>query len=251
MLSLKHITMRSLFLFIFVALFLGACSKDETAIVLPENTMPADTSLPSPLRYLALGDSYTIGESVDAKDRWPLQLADSLSGAGFEMEEVELIARTGWTTAELAEGIASRDPQGPYNLVSLLIGVNNQYRGLDTAEYRAGFRELLEAAIAFADDDPARVIVVSIPDYGVTPFAQNMDPARIAGEIDAFNAIKQQESLKKDVTFINVTTVSREAADDAALIAEDGLHPSALMYSQWVKLILPAALQIMESQAKP
>lgn len=216
-------------------------------IVIQDNTIPNN----KPLRFLALGDSYTIGEAVAVAQRWPVQLADSLSDAGFIMADPEIIAQTGWTTGELKEGIQSVDPQGPYQLVSLLIGVNNQYRKLDTAAYRLEFKELLQTAISFAGNKPSKVIVVSIPDYGVTPFAQNMDPEKIAAEIDAFNLLNQQETQQAGAAYVNVTPISRQAAFDPSLIAGDGLHPSGKMYKAWVDLIYPAASEILTAQNNP
>src|SRR5687768_8272572 len=194
------------------------------------------------LRFLALGDSYTIGESVAELDRWPVQLAAMLREPGLAVVEPEIIARTGWTTGELAAAINEASPVGPYDLVSLLIGVNNQYRGLPIDEYRAEFRVLLGAAIAFAGGDAQRVIVLSIPDWGVTPFAEGHARARIAAEIDQFNAVNREEAAVAGARYVDVTGVSREAAAETALIAGDGLHPSRAMYRRWAELVLPLAI---------
>jgi lysophospholipase L1-like esterase len=177
-----------------------------------------------------------------------VQLTDSLRKEGFDILEPEIIAKTGWTTGELKHAILSIDPKGPYHMVSLLIGVNNQYRGLDTAAYRAEFRELLQMAISFAGGDNARVIVVSIPDYGVTPFAVNKDPEKIGNEIDEFNAINLDETMDVEVNYVDITPISRKAAYDPELIAGDGLHPSGKMYSEWVKLIHPVAIKTLEGK---
>lgn len=194
------------------------------------------------MRFLALGDSYTIGESVDPGERWTVQLARLLREQGFDLEEVDIIATTGWTTDELAEGIKRAGPQGTYELVSLLIGVNNQYRGRPLEEYREQFRGLLDQAMTFAGHEPGRVLVLSIPDWGVTPYAEGRDRAQIAREIDAFNAVNRDEALWAGARYVDVTSVSRMAAADAALIADDGLHPSGLMHREWAELALPAAL---------
>jgi len=189
-----------------------------------------------PPRYLALGDSYTIGESVAESDRFPVQLARSLG-----LHEPQIIAKTGWTTDELNAAIDKANPQGTYGLVTLLIGVNNQYRGRDAEQYRREFVGLLDRAIAFAGGNPSHVVVVSIPDWGVTPFAANRDRAKIANEIDHFNAINREETLRAKARYVDITPVSRRAANDASLVAGDGLHPSGAMYAEWVKLILPEA----------
>jgi lysophospholipase L1-like esterase len=190
------------------------------------------TTTSSP-RFLALGDSYTIGESVAVADRWPNQLAAKLGIA-----TPEIIAKTGWTTDELSSAIDAAKPQGPYALVTLLIGVNNQYRGRDAEQYRKEFVVLLHRAIAFAGGDPKRVVVVSIPDWGVTPFAANRDRAKIGAEIDHFNAINAEETKRAGARYANITPVSRR---DTTLVAPDGLHPSAKMYSEWVSVIEPQA----------
>lgn len=193
-------------------------------------------------RFLALGDSYTIGESVDPEERWPVQLAAMLRERGIDVAEAEIIATTGWTTDDLASAIVEREPRGPYGLVSLLIGVNNQYRGQPLEEYRRQFRGLLEQAITFAGDEPGRVLVLSIPDWGVTPFAEGRDRDQIAREIDAFNAVNRDESASAGARYVDVTPTSRMAAADRRLMAEDGLHPSGLMYRAWAELALPGAL---------
>jgi lysophospholipase L1-like esterase len=198
-----------------------------------------------PVRYLALGDSYTIGESVLENERWPNQLAAMLSEKNIQIE-VTIIACTGWTTDELWQGIQANLPQGIYDLVSLLIGVNNQYRGSDINKYREQIRFLLSKSIEYAGNDPNRVVVLSIPDWGVTPFASSRDREQIAKDIDAFNFVNREESEKAGVHFVDVTPISREAINDLSLIATDDLHPSAKMYSEWAKLVLPKALKILD-----
>lgn len=206
---------------------------------------------PDSLSYLALGDSYTIGESVATDQRWPVQLADSLRRRGYSMAEPHIIARTGWTTDELQAGIARENPEGPFTLVSLLIGVNNQYRGRSVENFREQFRELLIQAIGFADGNPSRVIVLSIPDWGVTPFAGNRDRDRIASEIDTFNRVKREETENANAHFIPITGISRQAADDRSLIAGDGLHPSGKMYQLWVEAALPLVESILRQLPEP
>ena len=207
------------------------------------------------VRYLALGDSYTIGESVDESERWSLQLASMIQtspqiasqfggpeGGGVE---VTIIARTGWTTDELWDGIQAQEVNPPYDLVSLLIGVNNQYRGLDIEEYRKSFVFLLNKSIEYVGGDADRVIVLSIPDWGVTPFAGDRDSKKIADEINQYNAVNRAETEKAGAHYIDITPISREAVNDPALIASDGLHPSAKMYAEWARLALPVALEIL------
>lgn len=200
---------------------------------------------PSP-RFLALGDSYTIGESVAVTDRWPVQLARLLRKNGIDIADPQIIGRTGWTTDELSSAIDAAKPNGPYALVTLLIGVNNQYRGRDAEQYRKEFAALLERAIAFAGGDPKRVVVVSIPDWGVTPYAAGRDRRQIAVEIDHFNAINAAETKRAGARYADVTPVSRHAATDPSLVAPDGLHPSAAMYAQWVTVIAPRAEEALK-----
>lgn len=197
------------------------------------------------LGYLALGDSYTIGERVDETERFPIQLADMLAKEGLPVD-VTIIARTGWTTEELWQGIQAQTVTPPYDLVSLLIGVNNQYRGYDQDDYRESFRFLLNKAIEYAGGDAKRVIVFSIPDWGVTPFAAGRDPSVIAAEIDAFNRVNFGETRKAGAHYVDVTPVSRKANDDPFLVAGDGLHPSGKMYAEWAKSALPIAVEILK-----
>jgi lysophospholipase L1-like esterase len=161
------------------------------------------------------------------------------------MSDPEIIATTGWTTNELSDGIAKADPKGPYDLVSLLIGVNNQYRGWSLEEYKEQFAGLLTQAIGFASGRADRVVVVSIPDWGVTPFAAGRDQQKIAREIDAFNAAARLIAEQSGVAFVDITPGSRLAASDSSLVAEDGLHPSGKMYSQWVELIFPVVRPLL------
>jgi lysophospholipase L1-like esterase len=205
----------------------------------------AETVSSDSLTFLALGDSYTIGESVDSASRWPVQLVNALRADGWNVEDPLVIARTGWTTAELAAGIEERRPEGPFDLVSLLIGVNNQYRGLPLEEYRMEFSDLLHTAVTLAGGDEGKVLVVSIPDWGVTPFARDRNREEISSEIDAFNDAARSVCEDQGVAFVSVTEVSRRASTETALVAEDGLHPSGAMYGLWVEAVLPEVRRIL------
>ena len=189
-------------------------------------------------RFLALGDSYTIGEAVDSTERWPAQLVQLLQKRRFPVGDPVIIAKTGWTTGNLMAAIEEAKLEGAFDLVSLLIGVNNQYRGGDVEEYRREFRTLLSQAIRFAAGRISHVVVLSIPDWGVTPFAGSGDRSRIAAEIDRFNAVNREESVQAGVHYVDITEVSRKAATDSSLVASDGLHPSGKMYSQWAMMVL-------------
>ena len=196
------------------------------------------------MRFLALGDSYTIGEGVADGERWPERLGAMLRERGIGIDDPRIIAKTGWTTDELDAAIDDARPEGPYALVTLLIGVNNQYRGRGVDEYREQLRALLERAVGFAGGDAGRVVVVSIPDWGVTPFAEGRDRALIAAEIDAFNAVNRAEAEARGARWVDVTPQSR-APDAADLLVEDRLHPSAAAYEDWARRVLPAALSAL------
>lgn len=200
---------------------------------------PAPPSKPPMTRYLALGDSYTIGESVAESERFPVQLVARLKKDGTDLGAPWIIARTGWTTDELDAAITAAGPTGPYELVTLLIGVNNQYRKRDAEQYRGEFRALLKRAVGFAGGDPSRVIVVSIPDWCVTPFAKEGGRTNESGEIDRYNRVNREETEAAHAKYVDITPISREAVNDPALLAEDGLHPSGKMYGRWVELIAP------------
>jgi lysophospholipase L1-like esterase len=191
-----------------------------------------------PLHYLALGDSYTIGEAVAAHDRWPAELIQRLRRAGVVIDDPRIVAVTGWTTDELAQGMDAASLTPAYDLVTLQIGVNNQYRGRTADDYRDQFAGLLARAIMLAGGHAARVVVVSLPDWGVTRFAleQGRDRARIAAELDAYNAIARDESHRVGARFVDITGISRAHPD---LIADDGLHPSAAQYALWAEAIEP------------
>lgn len=228
---------KSLFLCLTVLslLFFGACaggSEDNSAPMTPAGS----------LRILALGDSYTIGEGVDPSQRWPVQLASRLRDSGLPMADPQIIARTGWTTDELSTAMDTANLQPPYDLVTLLIGVNNQYRNRNPHEYRGQFLALLERAVTLAGNNAPKVLVLSIPDYGVTPFAASRDKTLIAREIDQFNAINRDETLRLGARYVDITPISRTAAQDASLIASDGLHPSGKQYALWTDLALPEVL---------
>ena len=198
-----------------------------------------------PLRYLALGDSYTIGEDVPAQARWPMQLVEKLRKQGVAIDDPQIIAVTGWTTDELSAGMDQAALAPDYDLVTLLIGVNNQYRGRSAQDYREQFRTLLLRAVALAGRRAGRVVVVSIPDWGVTPFgyASGRDVRQIAHELDQFNALAREEAEHAGAPFVNITGISRE---HAGLVASDGLHPSGAQYALWTEAIAPAVARALQ-----
>jgi lysophospholipase L1-like esterase len=199
------------------------------------------------LSYLALGDSYTIGESVPPEDRYPAQVMRALCAQGYSCgEQPDIIATTGWTTGDLLRAMATDKPATGYQAVSLLIGVNNQYQGRSQEEYRMEFTELLKQAVELAGHKPAHVLVLSIPDYSVTPFAQSRDTAYIARQIDSFNLINSRISAEYHVNYLDVTAESRKAVADRSLIAGDGLHFSGKEYGIWASLMMPVLKEMFK-----
>lgn len=199
------------------------------------------------MKFLALGDSYTIGESVQQNERWPVQLSEALNRKGFRFESPKIIATTGWRTDDLKGAVIAEDPAKDFDLVSLLIGVNNQYQGRSASDYEPEFEELLNMAISFAGGDKEKVFVVSIPDYGYTPFGKEKQ-ATISEEIDAFNNINRSVAEKYGISYFDITPLSRKGFEDPELVASDGLHPSGKQYRLWVEIILQQ-LQIKNPQA--
>lgn len=207
--------------------------------------------------FLALGDSYTIGEGIAEEGRWPVQLAAALRAHAADVGPPRIIATTGWTTAELDAGIDAAHALAPiatdHALVSLLAGVNDQYRGLEPEGFRTRFAALLRRAAGFAGGDAGRVLVLAIPDWGVTPFAfaQGRDRARVASQIDTFNAVCHQEALRAGAHWVDIGPASREHGAQPHMLADDGLHPSAALYALWSALALPAAQAALGRRRTP
>jgi len=199
--------------------------------------MVMDSKTRLPIRFLALGDSYTIGEAVEPEESWPHQLVGMAGARGITIDPPVVIAKTGWTTNELLDGIRLASPEGPYGLVSLLIGVNNLYRGWSLEHFRTEFRVLLQKALQLTGNTSGAVAVISIPDWGATPFAEGKDRAQISRVTDEFNDVCRNEALSEGVHFIDVTGISRMGIADEALLTTDRLHPSAAMYSRWARLV--------------
>ena len=195
------------------------------------------------IRYLALGDSYTIGQGVIESKRWPNQLIGELEGDNYNVEFSRIIAQTGWTTNDLIQAIENTEIED-YNLVSLLIGVNNQYQNKSFEIFEAEFDILLNKSIEFAKDS-SRVFVVSIPDYGVTPFGSS-NSAEIGQELDIYNEYMSTRCTEKNIPFINITEISRELGDSEGSLASDNLHPSGSQYTEWVNEILPTIVELLE-----
>ena len=220
-------------------------ASSNVGSVISPTPIPPNNNLP-PRKFLALGDSYTIGQNVEEKDRWSVQLIDLLKN-DFYFTKHTIIARTGWTTEELIEAINTQKITEQYDMVSLLIGVNNQYRGQSLEKYQTEFRALLNTSIIFARNQPKRVFVLSIPDWGMSPFGKNMNPKQIGKEIDAFNEVAKIECQKLGITFIDITEISRKNTNND-YFASDQLHYSGKMHLLWAKEAIGAAKNILKSE---
>lgn len=211
----------------------------------PRDLAPIPQQQTGGARLLALGDSYTIGEGLPPELSWPLQLAGLLRAAAFNIDTTRIVAATGWTTFDLLRAIAQTKLGPPYDLVTLLIGVNDQFQGKAERWYREGFARLLGRSIELAGGRPQRVIVLSIPDYSVTPFGRRLDSTAIRTTLDRFNQLSAELSKNAGVRYVNITGISRGAASDPSLLAPDNLHPSGTMYAQWARLVASVAAAAM------
>lgn len=229
-----------LFIFLFSIICFSCSKQNNNQPAISKVTFKPVSNLKT-YTYLALGDSYTIGESVPLNDNFPSQLAQIIRSDSSVTANPTIIAKTGWTTNDLIQGIKNTSLASSYDYVTLLIGVNNQYRNYDIETYKSEFKTLLQTAINYAGGKRERVFVLSIPDWSVTPFGQNSgkSASQIALEIDAYNAINKQETEIQKANYLDITPISREAKIISGLIATDGLHPSAQMYNRWVALLAP------------
>ena len=224
--------------FLLFTLLVACSSTNETYPTFPSNSK-------TKLNYLALGDSYTIGQSVCETCRFPIQLQDSLEKIlpSNKIISTKIIATTGWTTTNLIAAIATQNPTNDYDLVTLLIGVNNQYQNKPFSLYEQEFPELVNIAISKAKGNKANVVVVSIPDYAYTPFGNGN--TTISTQIDAYNAFAENYCIENNITFVNITDITRQGLSQPNLVATDGLHPSEIAYSKFVELILPKAKLVL------
>jgi lysophospholipase L1-like esterase len=217
------------------------CEKGTTNGMITTDSTKTDTTA-GQLSYLALGDSYTIGEAVAQEQSFPYQLSANLNAQAIKVATPFIVARTGWTTDELQSAINSAALKPKYDIVTLLIGVNNQYRGYPIDAYRTEFRALLQRALAFAGGIKSHVFVVSIPDWGLTPFGKNSgrDVKKVSEQINAFNTVNKEETINVGISYTDITPSSRKVDTDVSLAASDGLHPSGKMYQEWVTLLAPS-----------
>ena len=216
-----------------------ACADDGAPVSAPPPPKPA-----VPVRMLALGDSYTKGESVPVSKSWPYQLEVALLPDSVRVTSLKVVAYTGWTTADLLVAIQKNKLKPEYDLVTLQIGVNNQYGGYPFDQFQTEFPELLAKASALAGDRPDHVVVLSIPDYTVTPVGSRVDPDVNRSELDSYNAFIAATLDSTETALVNITDISRLAQDDSSLVARDGLHYSGKMYAEWVDVIRPVVARI-------
>lgn len=244
-LDTKIVTMKKL---LFIFLVFSACYNFDMADI--DKTIDDEETMEDSLtlNYLALGDSYTIGHGVPDEDRFPNQLMASAFSKPHEIGEFKIIARTGWTTRNLLDAM-DRDSlkTGAYDFITLLIGVNNQFQGKPIDQYVEEFNILMDRSIALLEGDASRLIVVSIPDYGVTPFGLSRNPEKIAAEIDNYNEINKNIAQERNAHYVYITDLTKAAKDDLTLLASDQLHPSGKSYAQWVERIIPEVNKILES----
>lgn len=242
---------------VILSIFLLSCSSDDASPVTnpaPDPTPPTSevptTPIAQSINYLALGDSYTIGQSVCETCRYPEQLKARLKTTYPETDfSLNVIARTGWTTTDLITEINRQNPNSNYDLVTLLIGVNNQYQHADFSVYEKEFPQLLSKAIALAKGDSKNVIVLSIPDYAYTPFAANYSDAnrnKISTELDHYNSFAANYCSTKNVTFISITDITRQGLNNPSLVASDGLHPSETAYKMFVDKMIPKVKMVLQ-----
>lgn len=230
----------ALFVALPLVLLLSCAKDDEMTPIIEPPTPEVDTIAYS---FLALGDSYTIGQGVTPAESWPFQLKDELAENDLTIDTLNVIAVTGWTTVNLINNIASAQPK-QHDLVSLLIGVNDQYQNRPFSEFTTGFDSLLQTSIVLGGSK-SNVMVVSIPDYGVTPFG-GQNSQMIAEELDMYNEYMRQQCNAMNIPFINITEISRELGSENNALASDNLHPSGFQYGKWVEVILPVAIGILE-----
>ena len=214
-------------------------SEKNITAIFKKNYIGKNTS-----KFLALGDSYTIGQSVEVNERWPVQFLKELKATTNVIDTLQIIAQTGWRVDQLKEAMNSSDLEPPYGIVSLLIGVNNQYQGQNANDFRPEFIEILEKSLKLVENRTERLFVISIPDWGASPYGFGFDRAKVSKEINEFNSVVKEESEKRGLRYFNITTISRRALIDRTLIASDGLHPSGKMYKLWVDKIIPIISKI-------
>lgn len=239
------ISVLPLIVFLPSLLSLSGCDKENDNLIPVESPIMPGTNT-GEKSFLALGDSYTIGQDVSNDQRFPAHTIALLRQSNIKIKDPQYIATTGWTTQNLIAAINQQNPSGPYDIVTLLIGVNDQYQRMDTTGYRTRFTQLLLKSIELAGNRSSHVVVLSIPDYSVTPFVHSTDKSRVRREIDIFNMINKEITLQYKVQYLDITPSTREAENDRSLIANDGLHPSGKEYKKWAERLAPIMKEVLQ-----
>lgn len=236
----------ALFIMLGIIPLVSCVKKTGQTVIRPSSTSPATTDTSKPIRYLALGDSYTIGQSVNEEDRFPVQLSRRMRDNGFPLSDPKIIAVTGWTSSDLLMAVNQAGLSNDYDLITLCIGVNNQYQGWPIEPYKADLTKILQKCLSLTNNRNTRIVVLSIPDYSVTPFARYSDTMSISRDIDRFNQAYRQVAEQFSVPFINITDISRLARDRPEYIASDGLHFSGKMYALWLDPLCDALRNLLK-----
>ena len=233
-------------LILIVGLTFFGCNSNTDSPAGDTNT--ENTTAPENFKLIALGDSYTIGQSVCETCRFPAQLKDSLQTyfSVLDTFNLQIIARTGWTTSNLKSAIVAADLQTDFDLVTLLIGVNNQYQNKPFSLYETEFVELINTAVSLVGNTASKLIVVSIPDYAYTPFGQGRNPENISSQLELYNSFARTYCENNGIKYVNITDITQDGLNNPLLVASDNLHPSALAYTKFVERILPMAIDILK-----
>lgn len=243
--NLKYIVV-VVFVGLWISLLICCNTEEDRLNVPPSQSYNISGTTSKKIRYLALGDSYTVGEGVASSLSWPYQLVDSLSKKNNYETTVQVIAETGFMVKDLKQALTQDLFDKPYNLISILIGVNDQFLGFSVDEFRSEFTDLINLIISKSTVSQTKIFVVSIPDWGSTPFGGNWDRNKVAKAIDAYNNVLKGVCQIQQIEYINITDISRIGPNDWALVAEDGLHPSGKMYGFWLERIFPRVLKILQ-----
>jgi acyl-CoA thioesterase-1 len=245
-LNLMNRRFKFIALILIVGLTFFGCNSNTDSPAGDTNT--ENTTAPENFKLIALGDSYTIGQSVCETCRFPAQLKDSLQTyfSVLDTFNLQIIARTGWTTSDLKSAIVAADLQTDFDLVTLLIGVNNQYQNKPFSLYETEFVELINTAVSLVGNTASKLIVVSIPDYAYTPFGQGRNPENISSQLELYNSFARTYCENNGIKYVNITDITQDGLNNPLLVASDNLHPSALAYTKFVERILPMAIDILK-----
>jgi lysophospholipase L1-like esterase len=232
---LKRFSIMRWTLVLFIGFVLLSCQKPSEAALKPKNDSTS-------ISWLALGDSYTIGQGVNTAERFPAQTLELLKLRSIKTAQLTYVATTGWTSGELDKSMSQQN-LAYYDFVTVLIGVNDQFQGIDTSTYSKNFKSILNRAIQSTRGESQHVLVLSIPDYSLTPEGKKLDTTKIKREIDLFNRLNKNLANNFKCQYLDITVLGREAKSNPTWVAKDGLHPSAVAYKNWANRIFPFILR--------